>query len=766
MTDINLTLKQIYDINPSTELAADTLLYGVNEPYLDGDDTAILYSDLFTQLAGSFVQTTGDVDAGDIPIYNSDGQEIKSSTVNIDENRNATNYRSVAVTQDPISELQLTTKQYVDNRPSASKRWVDPAGNNSNTGMQNAPYLDPFFASNNSTGTAASPRLIFANPGSYSTASFAIKPNVNLMTDYNADNNAISGNVWDVSTDITLDATWSSAGAGSVTYLENIKFGNTTGFDLDFSGATNGVVLNFVNCTVGLGFTDINGATAHIPTVNFFGGRVGSGGIVLTSVNSTIKNHRNDGILAIAASGGGGAGAYTVDGSIITGNVTISGSSGNVQALAITNSKLAGSITLTGTFCTLSIDADSYPAGGISYAGGATSSQVTLRTPSTSVQASGTRTNYTPTAATVEGNLAGIDNALGAISPAQNVNPNILIGTNFDLNPWQRGTIFTSTANGTYVADRFVWYQVGSGVVDITETPDAPDVALSGIFTINCLNIETTTADASIASTDKYNITTFIEGMDWVQAANQELTLSFLVKSVKTGTFCVSIQNSGLDRTFIAEYTVNATNTWEKKTISIPASPLDGTWTYTPGTVGLFVNFTIAAGSNFQDTAGSWITTSGIKLCTSNQVNGMDSTSNIFEINLIKLERGSVATTFPVEDPVVVLQQCQRYFETSVSTEAGFYFPTTNQTGAVNVQMPVAGTSGFSWYIPHRVRKAVTPTIAVCDNAGTVGSVFKGAAGKAATISSIGNGGFAGGTSDATNASTLYFHYTSTGELA
>lgn len=61
-----------------------------------------------------FIHTTGSVTTGDIPIYGADGRNAKSSGTNIDINKDATGFRSVAVTQNPTTALQLATKQYVD----------------------------------------------------------------------------------------------------------------------------------------------------------------------------------------------------------------------------------------------------------------------------------------------------------------------------------------------------------------------------------------------------------------------------------------------------------------------------------------------------------------------------------------------------------------------------------------------------------------------------------------------------------------------------
>jgi hypothetical protein len=79
---------------------------------------------------------------------------------------------------------------------------------------------------------------------------------------------------------------------------------------------------------------------------------------------------------------------------------------------------------------------------------------------------------------------------------------NKIIGGDFTTNPWQRGTTFTSAANGAYFADRFTAQIAGGGVVDILKTADAPTAAEAGVYTQHCLHVDVTTADTSIAAGD------------------------------------------------------------------------------------------------------------------------------------------------------------------------------------------------------------------------------------------------------------------------
>lgn len=237
---------------------------------------------------------------------------------------------------------------------------------------------------------------------------------------------------------------------------------------------------------------------------------------------------------------------------------------------------------------------------------------------------------------------------------------NFIIGGNFDTNPWQRGTSFTDPASNSYTADRFVRIKNNDGAVNYLKTTDAPTVAQSGIFTQFCLHSDVTTADGTIAAGQYELIRQYIEGYNAAEFLQKPFTLSFWVKSTKTGIFCVSFNNSGQDRSYIAEYTINTTDTWEYKTITVPASPSAGTWDYTNG-IGLGIDWTIAAGTDFHGTANAW-TAQAARFCTVNQVNGLDSDSNNFKLALIQLTQGSQVYPFIPRTLNEELALCQRYF--------------------------------------------------------------------------------------------------------
>jgi hypothetical protein len=108
-------------------------------------------------------------------------------------------------------------------------------------------------------------------------------------------------------------------------------------------------------------------------------------------------------------------------------------------------------------------------------------------------------------------------------------------------------------------------------------------------------------------------------------------------------------------------YTVDVTNTWEKKTITYEGDTT-GAFTNDNG-VSLFLDFWLGAGTNY--TSGtlntSWNSSTNANRAVG-QVNLADNTSNDFYITGVQLEAGTTASDFEFLPHDVNLARCQRYF--------------------------------------------------------------------------------------------------------
>ncbi len=254
---------------------------------------------------------------------------------------------------------------------------------------------------------------------------------------------------------------------------------------------------------------------------------------------------------------------------------------------------------------------------------------------------------------------------------------NLIIGGNFTTNPWQREITFSPIGNNNYSADRFVYVKTGTMVHDIDQSLIVPTVAQAGLFSVHSLRMNCTTAQASLGVSDFTTLTYRMEGFDWSQIYQKQFTLSFMVRTTKTGVYSIGLQNQGLDRYLVSEFVVNTANTFEKKTITFPAAPNTGTWNFN-NSVGLRIDFVLAAGADLRTPTLDVWQSGTVEIASTNQVNACDAINNEFIINFVQLEVGVTATSFELRPRQEEFELCQRYFEKSYSVEA---FPGEIATG-------------------------------------------------------------------------------------
>lgn len=285
---------------------------------------------------------------------------------------------------------------------------------------------------------------------------------------------------------------------------------------------------------------------------------------------------------------------------------------------------------------------------------------------------------------------------------------NLVVGGDFNTNPWQRGTSFTAPASGVYTADRFLTSYSGGMVFNIAQSADGPTVGAGVRYTPQCYQLSVTTADTSITAAKYGAIVYRIEGFDYCAIAQRQFTISFWVKSPKAGIHCLAVTNSGADRSYIVEYTIANAGVWQYVTATIPASPSAGTWNYTNG-IGLEIRWTLACGSTYQTTSGSWNT--GNFYGDSNQVNCFDSNSNVFKLANIQVEAGPAATQFESLPLSTLWPRFLRYYQKTFPQGTA---PASNAgaAGAISSNSETASSGGLSalWQFMSPMRSS-TPTI-------------------------------------------------------
>jgi len=293
---------------------------------------------------------------------------------------------------------------------------------------------------------------------------------------------------------------------------------------------------------------------------------------------------------------------------------------------------------------------------------------------------------------------------------------NLLI--NGDMQIWQRGTAATAATSAYVGVDRWKILENSDGAITAEQSAlSTADKATTGCR--NALLIKCTTADTSIASSQYSYISQALEGqflshLGWGTTSAKTLTLSFWVKAYVAATYTIGIKK--YDNTTYQipiEYTVNSSNTWEKKTIVI--SPTSGSTSLITGANGAFdqdngiallLSFSLAWGSNYNGTSGTWAT--GSHFSTSNQTNFLSSTDNTFYLTGVQLEVGDQATDLEQVPFDVQLQRCMRYYETSN--------PNITGNAAVNDRIAYIPFNPYStsvaygtWF--YKVQKRAAPTI-------------------------------------------------------
>jgi hypothetical protein len=233
----------------------------------------------------------------------------------------------------------------------------------------------------------------------------------------------------------------------------------------------------------------------------------------------------------------------------------------------------------------------------------------------------------------------------------------------------QRGTSFPTSVVGSgtgYTLDRWAYLYVTAAAVIVSQQADAP----ANKEFQNSARITVTTADTTVSPTEYFVFRQNVEGYNVRDLIGRTFTLSFWVKSSKTGTHCISLSNIGADRTYIAEYTINVANTWEYKTITVTGGLITaGDWNWN-NNVGLSATWTLMAGSNTQNSLG-W--SSSRALATANQVNCLDTVGNVFAVTGVQLEVGEVATPFEHRLYGQELALCQRYYTVIASATRQMY---------------------------------------------------------------------------------------------
>ena len=342
----------------------------------------------------------------------------------------------------------------------------------------------------------------------------------------------------------------------------------------------------------------------------------------------------------------------------------------------------------------------------------------------------------------------------------------------------QRSTSVASITSGNYyVCDRWRLGYGTAGTWTLSQSTDTPDNFGKS------LKMDCTAANTSLSVGSNLQLIQYFEGQDLQDVAKgtssaKEITVSFYVKTNKTGTYVVELMDhDNSNRHCSKSYTVSDTN-WNRYTLTFPA---DTTGALDDDANKSFeVGFWLVAGGTFQGSSlrQTWGTLSQGSRAVG-QVNLADSTSNEWYLTGVQLEVGSQATAFEYHSFGEELALCQRYYETSYPTgySAGHNF---NDVYPFNTSKPISQnyiasddtTTAISY--PLMVNKRANPTVTIYSaKDGTSGQAwtYKGTGGTNANdalnvIQTREQSMMLGCSLGAVNqASEKYFHYTADSEL-
>ena len=279
------------------------------------------------------------------------------------------------------------------------------------------------------------------------------------------------------------------------------------------------------------------------------------------------------------------------------------------------------------------------------------------------------------------------------------------------------GAAITPSSNA-FCPDRFAYDASVGSKMTIQQVSDAPAGFVNSVK-------YTVASQYSPAASDSFLVQHGIEGFNiadlgWGTANAKTITFSFWVKASVAGTYGIGLDSSDNGVQYVQTY--NATTSWTQVSITVPG-PTTGTFN-TNNTAGLFVQFDLGSGTNFNGTAGVW--QSGAQLRrTSGCVTFVNQAVNsTLQITGVQLEVGSSATGFEYRQYQQELALCQRYYQLNqvgtaldvtsgatyggncyygtqmrvsatvvwINSTAAFRFPTT----APSIQ--VATSQGFQFY--------------------------------------------------------------------
>jgi len=273
----------------------------------------------------------------------------------------------------------------------------------------------------------------------------------------------------------------------------------------------------------------------------------------------------------------------------------------------------------------------------------------------------------------------------------------------------------TAIDTGGYICDGWTGVTAGTAnKIDILQQTSGP-VGIPGSVFLRA------GAAITFAAGGYALLGTNIEGYRWMRlqygvANAQPVTVAFWVYASITGTAAFVVRNAAANRSYVATFTVNAANTWEYKTITVPGDvtgtwPLDNNWS-------AYLWFCAGIGTTYAaPTLNTWLGAN--YLGASGQTNFLATLNNVFYISGLMVLPGNEAP------PQARASFIQRPVEQELLLAQRYYWADTNPTW-IFADAVSAGPSAAYLMQPvyHPATMRIAPTIGLPTfNLGSVGAV-------------------------------------------
>jgi len=292
----------------------------------------------------------------------------------------------------------------------------------------------------------------------------------------------------------------------------------------------------------------------------------------------------------------------------------------------------------------------------------------------------------------------------------------------------------STTANGAYVVDGWLLQNTGTNRVTGSQ------LAVSGILPAeNVFRIQVTGTAGAPAAGDLYGGYQPVEGysvadLGWGTAGAVGVVTSIRVRSSVAGTYALSFRNGASNRSYIAQFNINSANTFEDKVLYIPGDTT-GTWLTNNG-IGLFAEVTVACGSTYATTSGSWQAGNFAGLTGQTQLTATAGAT--FDFTLMQVEPARVATQpatpfewIPFDEE---LRRAQRYLFSSYP-----YGVASGTVDFVNALRAYAADASNAWLMmkwPVQMRAAPPGSVIYGPSTGTVNQARNSSSGATVTVTS------------------------------